>query len=81
MSPSPSDSTGVMILRLWIEANHEKGLRARIVQSTGAISTSQSVVVASSNDAVCAIVRQWIEAFEESNSPDGGERPAPAAVR
>ncbi len=69
-----------MILRLWIEANHEKGLRARMIQTTGAVSTSRSVV-ASSKDAVCAAVRQWIEAFEESSSPDGDQRPAPATVR
>ncbi|MCJ7832158.1 MAG: hypothetical protein MUP92_01765 [Actinobacteria bacterium] len=78
MSPPRSDGTGVMILRLWIEPNHEKGLRARMTQTTGAVSTSRSVVVASSKDAVCAAVRQWIEAFEES---DGGERPTPATVR
>lgn len=58
-----SDRTGVLVVRLWIEANHERGLRARITQTLDAIDGEQSVGVAASADDICAVVKRWVDDF------------------
>jgi hypothetical protein len=65
------DRTGVLIVRLWIEANHERGLRARITQTLDTTATEQSVAVAASADDICVVVKRWVEDFEGANSRDG----------
>ena len=62
--PTP-DRSGVLILRLWVEASHVTGLRARITQMLDTSRTEQSVGVAASADDICAIVKQWVEAFAD----------------
>lgn len=74
-----SDSTGVMILRLWIEADHESGLRARITQTTGSMRSARSVDVAASVEDICTVVRGWIEAFE-AQSPKHGAEEVPSPI-
>ena len=71
MKSQSIDRTGVLILRLWIEANHETGLRARITQSLDSTAAEQPLAVAASADDICAIVKQWVHEFEDSSSPDG----------
>jgi hypothetical protein len=71
MKTQTTDRTGVLILRLWIEANHETGLRARITQSLDSTAAEQPLAVAASADDICAIVKQWVHDFEGSSSPNG----------
>jgi hypothetical protein len=73
-----SDRTGLLILRLWIEANHETGLRARITQTLDTMAGEQPVAVAASADDICAIVKQWVQAFEDAAPRDGNGRVTPA---
>jgi hypothetical protein len=69
-----SDRTGVLIVRLWIEANHERGLRARITQTLGATATEQSLAVTASADDICAVVRRWVEDFANPIALDGNKQ-------
>ena len=57
------DRSGVLVLHLWIEANHPARLRARITQRLDTTRNEESVAVAASADDICAIVRDWVEAF------------------
>lgn len=68
MKAPPSDRTGVLIVRLWIEVNHEKGLRARITQTLDTLAGEHSVAVVASADDVCAVVKEWVEAFANPGS-------------
>jgi hypothetical protein len=61
----------MLIVRVWIEASHEKGLRARITSALGESTAEQSVSVASSAEDICAIVKQWVDDFTTPGSPDG----------
>lgn len=71
MKTQTTDRTGVLILRLWIEANHETGLRARITQTLDTAAAEQPVAVAANADDICAIVKQWVQSFADSSSPNG----------
>lgn len=71
MKSISSDHTGVLIVRLWIEANHETGLRARITQTLGSMGAEQSVAVAATADDICAVVKQWVEDFADPTSRNG----------
>lgn len=53
----------MLIVRLWIETDHENGLRARITQTLDTMETERSVAVAASADDICAVVRKWVLAF------------------
>jgi hypothetical protein len=70
------DRTGVLILRLWIEASHKTALRARITQTLDSTATEQPVGVAASAENICAVVKQWVQNFEDSNSRTIGVLPA-----
>jgi hypothetical protein len=70
MKSQPIDRTGVLILRLWIEASHETGLRARITQTIGKSAGEQSVAVVSTADDICAVVKRWVDDFSDPASRD-----------
>ena len=72
MNTATPDRSGVLILRLWIEANHAKGLRARITQMLDTARTEQSVAVAASANDICAIVKDWVDAFAAPSSDGDG---------
>lgn len=74
MHGSSSDRTGVLIVRLWIEANHTKGLRARITQTLDTMAGEEAVAVAASADDICAVVKRWVEDFALPGSPEGNGR-------
>lgn len=63
MSIRAPDRTGVMVVRLWLEASHETGLRARITRTVDAEVTEQKIAAAASSDAICAVVKEWVEEF------------------
>ena len=65
MQDLSSGRIGALIVRLWIEPNHEAALRARITQSVDTRFTEQSIAVVASADDICAAVKQWVEAFTQ----------------
>jgi hypothetical protein len=69
MKTQTTDRTGVLILRLWIETNHEIGLRARITQTLDSTATEQPLAVAATADDICSIVKKWVQAFEGGDAP------------
>ena len=71
MKTQTTDRTGVLILRVWVEEHHETGLRARITQALDSAAAEQPVAVAANADDICAIVKKWVQAFTDANSPNG----------
>lgn len=67
---SSSDRTGVLIVRLWIEANHERGMRARITQTLDTMLAEQAVAVVASSEDICAVVKRWVEEFADRSILD-----------
>lgn len=59
----PSERTGVLVLRMWIEPGAEDGLRARITTSDDLGSEERTSVVAADVDEILRIVRAWVDAF------------------
>lgn len=76
MNPS-ADRSGVLIVRLWIEANHPQGLRARITQTLDSMAGEESVALAASADDICTIVKRWVEDFARPDAPGGDGRARP----
>jgi hypothetical protein len=66
MRSSPSQRTGVLIVRLWIEGE-PTGLRARITRLVDISREEQVVSVASSVDEIMTTVRAWLESFTSSS--------------
>jgi len=59
----PSERTGVLVLRVWIEAGSERGLRARITTEDAVGSGERVSVVAGSVEQVVQFVEQWVQGF------------------
>jgi hypothetical protein len=70
MKAPTTERTGMLILRLWVESNHETGLRARITQTLDTSIAEQPVAAAASADDICAVVKQWVQAFTDPSSSD-----------
>ena len=66
MKTPSSDRTGILILRLWIEANAD-GFRARITQTLDSSGPERAMATAGTPDAVYAAVRTWVEEFVNPN--------------
>jgi hypothetical protein len=64
MERLPVDRSGVLILHLWIEANYQAGLRARITQKLDK-GAERSIAVVASADDICAVIKDWVEAFAD----------------
>lgn len=69
MDTTPSDRTGVLIVRLWIEDDHPTRLRARITQTLEDTSREKTIAAASTNEDICAIVKRWVETFADPGAP------------
>jgi hypothetical protein len=67
MKPQPSDRTGLLIVRLWIEGNPRDGFRARITQTLDSAGRERAVAMAGTPEAVCTVVQQWVDEFVNSN--------------
>ncbi len=52
-----------MIVRIWVERDHDLSLRARLTESSDLEAPEQSTRAASSVDEVVEIVRRWAEQF------------------
>jgi hypothetical protein len=59
----PSERTGVLVLRVWIEAGSDGGLRARITTENELGSRERVSVVAGSVQQVVQFVEQWVKGF------------------
>lgn len=70
MAPAAHDRTGVLILRIWIEAHPEKGLRARITETVDIVEGKQRTLAAASVREIVAIVCDWLERFERGGDAD-----------
>ena len=68
MKKTMSDSSGVLIVHLWVEESHPEGLRARITQMLSSSNAEQSIPVAASADDICAVVKRWVEDLADSYS-------------
>jgi hypothetical protein len=66
---SPSERTGVLVLRIWTEDERAGGLRGRITSTTGLDSIPPSTAVAGSLDDIRAIVAAFLAAFAGVASP------------
>lgn len=67
MTPPSVDRTATLMIRLWAEPGHTASVRARITQTLDADADAR-VAIAGSADAICAIVRTWVD--EVAGSPD-----------
>jgi antitoxin component HigA of HigAB toxin-antitoxin module len=65
MLAQPSDRTGILILRLWIEEDAHEGLRARITQTLDS-GDEQAMATAADPEDIYAVVRTWVEAFVDA---------------
>jgi 16S rRNA G1207 methylase RsmC len=80
MKSETSARTAVMVLRLWMEPQHETGLRVRITQTLDAASVEQSVAVVATADDICAAVKRWVEDFTDLSSLDEDRDARPDGV-
>ncbi|MFD5450597.1 hypothetical protein ACWDTR_23680 [Streptomyces sp. NPDC003470] len=63
-------STGVMILRVWVEEGSARPLRAHVRATADIASGVERDMTLTRVDAVCRVVREWLE--EMLVDPDGG---------
>jgi len=67
MKTSSADRTGILIVRLWIEADASAGFRARITQTTDSRSSHQAMATAGTPEEIYTVVRTWVEQFTTAN--------------
>lgn len=67
MKPQPSDRTGLLLVRLWIEGNAQDGFRARITQTLDSAGTERAVAMAGTPEAIYTVVQTWVDQFVNSN--------------
>jgi hypothetical protein len=64
MTGNPPERTGVLVIRVWMEGDHEAGgLRARITQTLDLSAPEQLGRVAASQEEIASIVQEWLDAF------------------
>ena len=69
MNTQSADRTGILIVRLWIEANAREGFRARITQTLDSTGPEQAMATAAHPEDIYSVVRTWVEAFVDQKSP------------
>lgn len=67
IKPIPSDRTGLLIVRLWIEGDARDGFRARITQTLDSAGTERAIAIAGTPEDVGTVVQTWIDEFVHSN--------------
>lgn len=65
MSGQTDDPTGILIVRLWLEHEGPKGMRARIMQTLDSNTRTRHVSVASTPEDIHTELRGFIEEFLE----------------
>jgi hypothetical protein len=66
MKTNTSDRTGILIVRLWMEAPPD-GFRARIVQTLDSMNSEHAMAAAATPEDVYAAVQTWVEEFVDSS--------------
>lgn len=61
----------MLLVRLWVEADHSQGLRARITHTWDPSGKDASVTVVSSVDEICSVMERWVEGFEHPLGSEG----------
>jgi hypothetical protein len=59
----PSERTGVLVLRVWVEAGVDNGLRARITVEDELGSGESVSLVLGSAERIVDFVAQWVKGF------------------
>lgn len=67
MRIQPANRTGILIVRLWVEANDRQRVRARITQILDSAGPQQAMAAAATPADIYAVVRSWVEAFVDEN--------------
>ena len=65
------ERAGVMIIRIWLELEHEHGLRARLTESRDLASREQMTHAAASVDEIVQLVHAWAERFARDAAVTG----------
>ncbi|MEU6105466.1 hypothetical protein [Streptomyces flaveolus] len=65
-----ASSTGVMIIRVWVEEGSAHPLRAHVRVTADIASGVERSMTLTRVDAVCRVIREWLE--EMITDPDGG---------
>ena len=66
----PSDRTGLLIIRAWIEEGSSEPLRAQLQLSTDVSAGFERTLTFASAEAVCAAVHEWLaEISSEAERP------------
>jgi hypothetical protein len=61
MGTADEERTGVLVLRAWVEADGNNGLRVRIIRTIPGGTTEAVSSAAATVDGVCTMVRNWLE--------------------
>jgi hypothetical protein len=61
-----------LVLRAWLESRVPPGLRVRVIEITPG-RTERSMVVTSSVDEACQVVRSWLETLRAQDGNDNGD--------
>ena len=62
MATLPSERTGVLVIRAWIEGE-PRSLRLRITRTLDISSRDEESTTAASVEEACDVVRRWLEEF------------------
>jgi hypothetical protein len=72
MTPRPQSPTGLLVIRIWIEADPGGGIRARILRTLDVEAKPTTDTYAGSVDEVRVAVDSWLDAFVAVASPPAG---------
>jgi hypothetical protein len=61
MGTADEERTGVLVLRAWVEADGNNGLRVRITRTIRGGTTEAVSSAAATVDGVCTMVCDWLE--------------------
>ena len=70
MTTARPERTGVLIVRVWIEASSPSGVRARITETKDLEEGERTSTVTGTREEIVAIVSEWLDAFA-ADSGDG----------
>ncbi len=57
----PSERTGLLVIRAWVETNGEPRLRARITQTADLSGRKETSTVAATRDDIASAVTEWLD--------------------
>ena len=66
MPPASAERTGLLVIRVWIEADADDGFRARITRTLDVSARDETVTVAASPADVTGVLVEWLDEFVSS---------------